>query len=105
MLAPTIEEVITGSAAVREVFKITGIGMVAGCYVTEGYIKRSNQIRVIRDSIVIYTGTMKQLKHFKEDVQQVKGGFECGISITNFNDLKVNDIIEGFEQKEIERKL
>lgn len=105
MLAPTIEEIITGSAAVREVFKITGIGMVAGCYVTEGYIKRSNQIRVIRDSIVIYTGTMKQLKHFKEDVQQVKSGFECGISITNFNDLKVNDVIEGFEQKEIERKL
>jgi len=105
MLAPTIEEIITGSAAVREVFKITGSGMVAGCYVTEGYIKRANQIRVIRDGIVIYTGNMKQLKHFKEDVQQVKGGFECGISITNFNDLKVNDVMEGFEQKEIERKL
>lgn len=105
MLAPTIEETITGNAAVREVFKITGIGMVAGCYVTEGYIKRSNQIRVIRDGIVIYTGTIKQLRHFKEDVQQAKSGSECGISITNFNDLKLNDVIEGFEQKEIERKL
>jgi translation initiation factor IF-2 len=105
MLAPTIEEVITGSAAVREVFKITGVGLVAGCYVTEGYIKRANHIRIIRDGIVIHTGTIKQLKHYKEDVQQVKAGSECGISITNFNDLKVNDVIEGFEQKEIERKL
>lgn len=105
MLAPTIEEVITGSAVVREIFKITGIGTVAGSYVTEGFIKRSNSIRVIRDGIVIYTGTIKHLKHFKEEVQQIKTGFECGISINNFNDLKVNDIIEGFEQREVERKL
>lgn len=105
MLAPTIEETITGSATIREVFKITGIGIVAGCYVTEGHLKRSNQVRVIRDGIVIHTGTVKHLKHFKEDVQQVKAGFECGISINNFNDLKVTDVIEGFEHKEIERKL
>jgi translation initiation factor IF-2 len=105
MLAPTIEEIITGSAAVREVFKITGTGTVAGCYVTEGYIKKNNSVRVIRDGIVIYTGSIKHLKHFKEEMQQVKTGFECGISISNFNDLKVNDIIEGFEQKEVERKL
>ena len=105
MLAPTIEEVITGSAVVREIFKITGIGIVAGCYVSEGYIKKSNSIRVIRDGIVIYTGTIKHLKHFKEEVPQIKSGFECGISITNFSDLKVNDILEGFEQREVARKL
>lgn len=105
MLAPTIEEIITGSAAVREIFKITGTGTVAGCYVTEGYIKKNNSIRIIRDGIVIYTGAIKHLKHFKEEMQQVKTGFECGISISNFNDLKVNDVIEGFEQKEVERKL
>ena len=105
MLAPTIEEIITGSAAVREIFKITGTGTVAGCYVTEGYIKKNNSIRIIRDGIVIYTGSIKHLKHFKEEMQQVKTGFECGISISNFNDLKVNDVIEGFEQKEVERKL
>jgi len=105
MLAPTIEEIITGSASVRDIFKITGTGTVAGCYVTEGHIKKNNPIRVIRDGIVIYTGSIKHLKHFKEEMQQIKTGFECGISITNFNDLKVNDTIEGFEQKEVERKL
>jgi translation initiation factor IF-2 len=105
MLAPTIEEIITGGAAVREIFKITGTGTVAGCYITEGYIKKNNPIRIIRDGIVIYTGSIKHLKHFKEEVQQIKSGFECGISITNFNDLKANDVIEGFEQREVERKL
>eukprot|EP01132_Coremiostelium_polycephalum_P002995 gene2995-3740_t len=105
MLAPTIEEVITGTANVREIFKITGIGIVAGCYVAEGHIKKNNPIRVIRDGIVVATGAIKHLKHFKEDVPQMKAGFECGISLANFNDLKVGDSIEGFEQKEIERKL
>ena len=78
---------------------------MAGCYVTDGYVKRANQIRLIRDGIVIYTGYINQLRRFKEDTPEVKNGFECGISIKNFNDLKVGDVIEGFEQKEVARKL
>jgi translation initiation factor IF-2 len=105
MLAPTVEEVITGSAVVREIFKVTGVGTIVGCYVTEGYIKKANPVRLIRDGIVTYTGTIKQLRRFKEEVPQIKSGFECGINISNFNDIKVDDIIEGFETKEVERKL
>ena len=105
MLAPSITEVITGNATVREVFKISKVGTVAGCYVTEGRIKRDNQMRLIRDGIVIYTGSISQLRRFKEDVQEVKNGFECGISIKKFNDIKVNDMIEGFEEKEVARTL
>jgi translation initiation factor IF-2 len=105
MLVNSIEEVITGNATVREVFKISKIGTVAGCYITDGYIKKANQIRLIRDGIVIYTGYINQLKRFKEDTTEVKNGFECGINIKNFNDIKLGDIIEGFEQKEVARKL
>jgi translation initiation factor IF-2 len=105
MLTPTVEEMITGNAVVREVFKITGVGTVAGCYVTEGQLKKINPVRLIRDGIVIYTGTIKQLKRFKEEVPQIKSGFECGINITNFMDIKVDDTIEGFERREVERKL
>ncbi len=99
MGTPIIEEVTTGSATVREIFKISKVGTIAGSYVTEGHIKKANQIRVIRDGIVIYTGNIKQLKHFKEDVPQVKSSFECGINIVNFDDIKVDDIIEGFEHQ------
>lgn len=105
MLAPGIEEVITGNATVREVFKISKVGTVAGCYVTDGYLKRANQLRLIRDGIVIYTGKIDQLKRFKDDVQEVKNGFECGISIAGFNDIKVDDVLEGFEEKEVARQL
>ncbi len=105
MLAPSVEEVITGNAEVRQVFKITKIGTVAGCYMTDGSIKRSAQVRVVRDGIVAYTGEINQLKREKDDVAEVRSGFECGISIKNFNDLKVGDVIEGFEQKEVKRTL
>lgn len=105
MLAPSIEEVITGNATVREVFKISKVGIVAGCYVTDGYIKRTNRIRVIRDGIVLHTGSIQQLRRFKEDAQEVKTGFECGINIKNFNDIQVADVIEGFEEKKVARKL
>jgi len=105
MLAPEVEEHVTGNAEVREIFKITKVGTVAGCMVTDGFLKRSNQIRLIRDGIVVYTGNMGQLKRFKDDVAEVKNGYECGISIQDFNDLKVGDIIEGFEEREIQRKL
>lgn len=105
MLEPTSEEVITGNIEVRDVFKITKVGTVAGCYVTEGNVKRSNQVRLVRDGIVVYTGEINQLKRFKEDVAEVKFGYECGLSIKNFNDIKVGDTIEGFEVKEVKRTL
>lgn len=105
MLAPEIEEVITGNVDVREVFKISKVGTVAGCMVTEGTIKRQNTVRIIRDGIVVYTGEISALKRFKDDVNEVRSGFECGISIKNFNDLKVGDNIEPFEQREVKRKL
>ncbi|GAB3717554.1 hypothetical protein GCM10027592_59730 [Spirosoma flavus] len=105
LLAPTVEEVIVGNIEVREVFKISKVGTVAGCYVTEGNIKRNNKIRIIRDFIVIHTGEISALKRFKEDVNEVKFGYECGLSIRNFNDIEVGDIIESFELKEVKRTL
>ena len=105
MLEPTTEEVITGNIEVREVFKISKVGTVAGCYVTDGTVKRSNQVRLVRDGIVVYTGEINQLKRFKEDVAEVKQGYECGVSIKNFNDIKVGDVIEGFTEKEVKRTL
>jgi translation initiation factor IF-2 len=105
MLAPSVEEVITGNIEVRQIFKISRVGTVAGCYVTDGVVKRNNQIRLIRDGIVGYTGEINQLKREKDDVNEVKAGYECGISIKNFNDIKVGDVIEGFEQKEVKRSL
>ncbi|MEM7548757.1 MAG: translation initiation factor IF-2 [Bacteroidota bacterium] len=105
MLAPEVEEIITGNIEVREVFKISKVGTVAGCMVTDGYVKRNNEIRLIRDGIVVYTGNINQLKRYKEDVSEVRSGYECGISIKNFNDIKVGDVIEGFENREIKRTL
>ncbi|MEM6841922.1 MAG: translation initiation factor IF-2 [Bacteroidota bacterium] len=105
MLAPTVEEVITGNIEVRQIFKISRVGTVAGCYVTDGVVKRNNQIRLVRDGIVAYTGEINQLKREKDDVAEVRAGFECGISIKNFNDIKVGDVIEGFEEKEVKRSL
>lgn len=105
MLAPEVEEVIIGNAEVRNVFKITKIGTVAGCMVTEGIIKRNGEIRLVRDGIVIYEGNILQLKRFKDDAAEVKSGFECGISIKNFNDIKVGDVIEAYEKKEVKRTL
>ncbi|GAB3997786.1 translation initiation factor IF-2 [Spirosoma daeguense] len=105
LLAPTVEEVIVGNIEVRDVFKISKVGTVAGCYVTEGNIKRNNKIRIIRDFIVIHTGEISALKRFKEDVNEVKFGYECGLSIKNFNDIEVGDIIESFELKEVKRTL
>ncbi len=105
MLEPTEEEKIMGNVEVRETYKISKIGTIAGCYVTNGNIIRKNKIRLIRDGIVIFTGKIKQLKRFKEDANEVKAGFECGISIEDYNDIKVGDIIESFEIQEIKRKL
>lgn len=105
LLAPTQEEIITGNIEVREVFKISKIGTVAGCMVTDGNIKRNNKIRVIRDFIVVHTGEIDALKRYKDDVSEVRQGYECGLSIKNFNDIQMGDIIEGFELKEVKRTL
>ena len=105
MLAPEYEEVITSNVEVRDVFKISKVGTVAGCMVTDGTIKRNNRIRVVRDGIVVFTGEIDALKRFKDDVNEVKHGFECGIRLKNFNDIKEGDVIESFEQKEIKRTL
>jgi translation initiation factor IF-2 len=105
MLEPKVEEVIVGTAEVRAVFKISKIGTIAGSYVTEGVIKRNNQLRIIRNGIVMHTGKVDALKHLKEDRNEIKFGFECGISVVNFNDILEGDIIESFEEKEVKRKL
>lgn len=105
MLAPEMKEEITGSAEVLETFKITKVGTVAGCIVREGKISRNNKVRLIRDGIVIYTGELESLKRFKDDVREVAAGFECGLNIKNFNDIKVGDIVEGFHEVEVKRKL
>ena len=105
LLAPTIEENITGSAEVRETYKISKVGTIAGCYVKDGSIVRKNEVRLIRDGVVVFTGKIKQLKRFKDDATEVKNGYECGISIEDFNDIKKGDIIEGFEMKETKRKI
>ena len=103
MLEKEMEEVIVGNAEIREVFKITKVGTVAGCMVTEGYVKRNNPIRLIRDGIVVYTGEITALKRFKDDASEVKAGFDCGISIKNFDDMKVGDVIESYENREVKK--
>jgi translation initiation factor IF-2 len=105
MLAPEIEEKITCNVEVRETFRITKVGTVAGCYVLDGKITRNTRIRIIRDGIVVYTGNLASLKRFKDDVKEVTTGYECGLNIENFNDIKVGDIIEGYEIIETKRKL
>jgi translation initiation factor IF-2 len=102
MLEPTFEEIVTGQAEVRETFKISRIGTIAGCYVTDGIIKRDALVRVIREGIVVYEGKLASLKRFKDDAKEVRQGFECGLSIENFNDLKNGDIIEASQMKEVE---
>ena len=105
MLAPTIEEKVVANVEVREVFKITKVGTVAGCYVLDGKISRNNQIRLIRDGIVVYSGALGSLKRFKDDVKEVAHSYECGLNIHNYNDIKVGDIIEAFEEVEVKQKL
>lgn len=105
LLAPKVEEVIVGNVEIREVFKISKVGNIAGCYVTDGYIKRNNGIRVIRDGIVIHTGELEALKRFKDDVSEVKHSYECGLKIRNFNNIEVGDTIESFEEREVKRTL
>lgn len=105
MLSPDIKEVITATLEIREVFKISKVGSIAGCIVKEGKIKRANKVRLIRDGIVIYTGDLASLKRMKEDVKEVSSGFECGLNIGNYNDIKVGDIVESYEEVEIKKSL
>jgi len=105
MLSPDIEEKVLGSAEVRETFEITKVGTIAGCYVLDGTIKRSSKIRLIRDGIVIHSGSLGSLKRFKDDVKEVKNNYECGLNIDKFNDIQIGDIIEAYEEVEVARKL
>jgi len=105
MLTPQFKEQIVGIAEVRDVFRSPKLGAIAGCMVTEGVIKRNNPIRVLRDNVVIYEGTLESLRRFKDDVSEVKHGFECGIGVKNYNDVKAGDLIEVFETIELKRDL
>ncbi|MEX2350726.1 MAG: translation initiation factor IF-2 [Flavobacteriaceae bacterium] len=105
MLSPVMKEEITGTAEVRETFKISKVGTIAGCMVTSGKILRNSGIRLIREGVVIHTGTLSSLKRFKDDVKEVAKGYDCGIQITNYNDLVEGDIIEGFQEVEVKKKL
>jgi translation initiation factor IF-2 len=103
MLAPKFKENVLGHAEVRQVFKVSGVGTVAGCYVTDGKIPRSAEVRIVRDGIVVHEGKLASLKRFKDDVREVAAGYECGIGIERFNDIKEGDVFEAFEMQEIER--
>ncbi len=105
MLAPQVEEIIVGNAEVREVFRISKVGTILGCMVTDGLIKRSNPIRLIRDGIVVYAGKLHSLKRFKDDASEVRSGFDCGIGIDGFSDMKEGDVIESYENREVKRTL
>lgn len=105
MLSPDIKEEIIGTAEVLEIFKVTKVGTVAGCIVRDGKVVRNSKVRVIRDGIVIYTGDLGSLKRFKDDVKEVKNGYECGLNIENFNDVKVGDHIESFKEVEVAKQL
>ena len=104
MLAPEYHEVVTGQAEIRQVIKASKVGNIAGCYVTDGYIKRNSGISLIRDGIVVYEGKLASLRRFKDDVKEVNSGFECGLNIENYNDIKEGDIIEGYVMEEVEKK-
>ncbi len=105
MLSPEIKEEVTATVEVRETFHISKVGTVAGGIVKEGKIKRTNKVRLIRDGIVIYTGELGSLKRFKDDVKEVASGYECGLNIANYNDIKVGDLIEAYEEVEVKKTL
>ncbi len=103
MLAPTFEEVVLGHAEIRELFKVSGVGTIGGCYVTDGKIIRNCGVRILRNDIVIHTGELASLQRLKDSVKEVNSGFECGLSVANYNDIKVGDVIEAFTSQEVER--
>jgi translation initiation factor IF-2 len=105
MLAPTVQEVVVANAEIRQVFNITKVGTIGGCMVTEGTFTRKTKVRLVRDGIVVYSGEIQDLKRYKDDVSEVRQGYECGISLRGYNDLQEGDNIEGFEEKEVKRTL
>ncbi|AHJ99317.1 translation initiation factor IF-2 [Hymenobacter swuensis] len=105
MLAPTVKEVVVANAEIRQVFNITKVGTIAGCMVTDGTFTRKTKVRLVRNGIVVYSGEIQDLKRYKDDVSEVRQGYECGISLKGFNDLQENDNIEGFEEQEVKRTL
>ena len=105
MLSPDVEEKIVCNIEIRDVFKISKVGTIAGCMVLDGSLNKNTGVRIIRDGVVVYTGKLSSLKRFKDDVNEVKKGFECGLSIANYNDIKVGDIIEGYTEVEVKRTL
>jgi translation initiation factor IF-2 len=105
MLSPEFKEEITGTAEIREIFKVTKIGSIAGCMVTNGKILRNSKIRLIRDGVVVFTGELSSLKRFKDDAKEVTKGFDCGMQIKNYNDIQEGDIIEAFHEVEFKKKL
>jgi translation initiation factor IF-2 len=104
MLKPTFEEVILGHIEIRQIFKVSNVGTIGGAYVTDGKVLRSSEVRIVRDGIVVHDGKLASLKRFKDDVKEVAAGYECGISVENFNDIREGDIVEAYEMREIERK-
>ena len=105
MLEPTVEEKVTGNIEIKEIFKISKVGTIAGCYVTDGKVTKSSKVRIIREGIVVHSGKLASLKRFKDDVKEVIHGQDCGLNIDNYNDIQVGDIIEAYEEIEIKRKL
>ena len=105
LLSAKIEENIVGTAEIRETFKISKIGTIAGCFVTEGKILRSSKVRILREGIVVYTGLLGSLKRFKDDIKEVAKGYECGLNIEKFNDIKVGDVVEAYEDVEVKQTL
>jgi len=103
LLAPEYEEVVTGDAEVREIFSIPRVGRIAGCMVTNGVITRGSKVRFLREGVVIWKGAVSSLKRFKDDVREVQAGYECGIGLSDFQDLKPGDVIETYEEREIPR--
>jgi translation initiation factor IF-2 len=103
MLAPEFEEVVTGEAEVREIFRVPRVGAIAGCYVTNGVITRGSKVRFLRDGTIIWKGAIASLRRFKDDVREVAAGYECGVGLSDFQDLKPGDIIETYEDREIPR--
>ncbi|NNK28980.1 MAG: translation initiation factor IF-2, partial [Flavobacteriaceae bacterium] len=105
MLSPELKEEITGTAEIREIFKVSKIGSIAGCMVTNGKIFRNSGVRLIRDGVVVYTGELASLKRFKDDVKEVSKGYDCGMQVKNYNDIKEGDVIEAFQEVEVKKKL
>ena len=105
MLSPELKEEVTGTAEVLQTYKISKVGTIAGCMVREGKVKRTSKVRLIRDGIVIYTGELGALKRFKDDVKEVSSGYDCGLNIANYNDVKEGDMIEAYEEVEVSKTL